>query len=374
VDANAAPVTIHSFSTLVNTLPNKFVRVAARFQADGSLVAVRLWASSNFGRLFVSPEGHVLHVNHTANTITVQNEIGLPVTLTVNADTQFFFRTPWKAIADATPICTGTACLTNLERGFKVHVSVVDPLASTLVADAVDIEIARYDGMISGANLTDFTTTRKFNTSADNYSVVLPYISSSTANGKDPITGAAISGFKWWNFTFPTFVDSGTNAITDFVNATNGGVTFGGTPPINISASGGSNAIWGDPANATGWAVPWTVLSPTRLPLGTAATGYINGNPNGSFTMQVPLGTLTVPVNMSTVSGSGTLVYQVDRTGLVVTISPIDITTTSGQNIVTQNLAAATPVKVFGVPQANGSIKAYVVFYFTGAVKPTAVD
>ena len=38
-----------------------------------------------------------------------------------------------------------------------------------------------------------------------------------------------ITGFKWWNFTYPTIVDSGANAITDFDNATNGSVNFGGT-------------------------------------------------------------------------------------------------------------------------------------------------
>ena len=56
---------------------------------------------------------------------------------------------------------------------------------------------------------TTFTYTRKFNTSADNYTFALPYISSNTPNGSDPSTGAAITGFKWWNFTFPTIVDSG---------------------------------------------------------------------------------------------------------------------------------------------------------------------
>ena len=47
-------------------------------------------------------------------------------------------------LADATPIGTGTAFLANhdLVRGFKVHVSVVDPLATPLVAQTIDIETA----------------------------------------------------------------------------------------------------------------------------------------------------------------------------------------------------------------------------------------
>ena len=43
-----------------------------------------------------------------------------------------------------------------------------------------------------------------------------------------------------------------------------------------------------------------------------------------------------------------------------------------GQNrIESGSLVSGTLVKVYGVPQADGSIKAYVVFYFTGT-KPTS--
>ena len=367
-------VTIKDFSTLVTTLPNKFVRVAVRYQSDGSLVAVRIWASSTFNSVWISPEGHVLHVNTGTNVITVGNEVGGAVALTVDANTQFFFRTPWNAIADTTPIGTGPAFLAakNLVRGFKVHASVVDPLASPLVAQTVDIEIARYDGVISLSNLNNFTYTRKFFTASDDYSVLLPYISAGAANGKDPLTGAAITGFKWWNFTFPTLVNSGANAISNFETATNGGVNFGNN--ITFSAWGETFATWGDPNNLTGWDAPWTVLVPTPVPLGTAATGYVNGSPTGKFTMTVPGGTNAVPVDLTTTSGSGTLVYRVDRSGFIVTISPVDITTTAGQATVTTNLIATTPVKVFGVPQADGSIKAYLLIYFTGSIKPIAAN
>jgi len=373
VDAKTS-ATIKDFSTLAMTLPNKFVRVAARYQSDGSLVAVRIWASSTFNSVWISPEGHVLHVNTTTDVITVENEDGKGIPLTVDANTQFFFRTPWNAVADTTPIGTGPAFLAakNLVRGFKVHASVVDPLASPLVAQTVDIEIARYDGVISLSSLNNFTYTRNFLLASDNYSVILPCISQGSTNGKDPLTGAAITGFKWWNFTFPTLVNSGSNAIGSFVSATNGGVNFGNS--LTFSAWGESFASWGDPNNLTGWDAPWTVLVPTPVPLGTAATGYVNGNPTGSFTMTIPGGTLAVPVDLTTTSGSGTLVYQVDRTGLVVTVSPVDITTTAGQATVTTYLIATTPVKVFGVPQADGSIKAYVVAYFTGTIKPAAAN
>ena len=150
VDAKTS-ATINDFSSVSSTIDGKFVRVAARYQSDGSLIAVRMWASTSFNNVWISPEGHVLHVNSTSDVLTVQNELGVGVPLTVNANTQFFYRTPADAQADATPIGTGTAFLSNLVRGFKVHASVVDPLASPLVAQTVDIEIARFAGSISAA-------------------------------------------------------------------------------------------------------------------------------------------------------------------------------------------------------------------------------
>src|SRR5213078_5030522 len=121
VDAKTRTV-VKDFSAGATTLPGKYVRVAARYQSDGTLIAVRVWASSTFANVWLSPEGHVLHVDTTTDLITVANESGVGVPVTVDANTEFFFR------ADPTPIATGTAFLAShdLVRGFKVHVSVVD--------------------------------------------------------------------------------------------------------------------------------------------------------------------------------------------------------------------------------------------------------
>jgi hypothetical protein len=243
--------------------------------------------------------------------------------------------------------------LTNLERGFKIHASAVNPLAVSMVAQTIDIEIARYDGGISAANLTGFLDTRNFHTALDDYAVTLPYISDSTANGADPLTGVAITGFKWWNFTCPTVVTSGSTAISTFESATGGSANFGGTAGIFPSA-GESFATWNDPAAVNTWAISRTILLPSTVPLGAVATGYAAG----SFTMVLPGGAFAVPVTLSTTSGSATLVYPVARTGNVVTITPVDITTAAGVTTITTDLVAAAPVKVFGVPQAGDSIKA----------------
>ena len=365
VDAKTA-TTVKNFSSEAASLVGKYVRVAARYQENGTLVAVRVWASSSFNNIWLSPEGHVLHADASTDVLKVLNESGVGVPVTVDNNTQFFFRTPQNAQADATPIATGTSFLTNknLVRGFKVHVSVVDPLATPLVAQTIDIETAAYSGTISAANSVGFTDTRKFPTAADDYSVTLSYISGSTANGKDS-SGNAITGFKYWNLTYPTQVTTGTSATTDFVAATNGGVNFGGTVGA-VSAWGVSDAIWADPANSTGWSVPWTILVPTPLPLGAVATAYTNN----AFTMTVAGGTTPATVDVSTTSGSATLVYQIDRSNDILTVSPIDITTSAGLTSMTNGLTSGAPVKVYGVPQSDGTLKAYVLAYYGGTTMP----
>lgn len=365
VDAKTS-ATLKDFSSISSTIVGRYIRVAARYQADGSLIAVRLWASNSFNSVWISPEGHVLHVNTASNTLTVDNELGIAVPLTVDANTLFYFRTPSKGQTDANSIGQGPAFLSNLVRGFKVHASVVDPLAAQFVASSIDIEIARYDGTISASNSLNFTYTRNFHDASDDYTAQLPYISSTTPNGNDPQSGNPITGFKWWNFTFPTIVDSGTNAISDFVSATNGSVNFGGTVGL-MQPAGETYATWNDPIAANAWAAPSAVLTPTNVPFGVAATSYNNG----TFTVGVPGGTQDVTVTIDTTSGSGTLVYQVNWAAGIITITPVDVTTSAGQTTLNTSLLANTPVKVYGIPQANDTIKCYVLSYFTGFAQAT---
>ena len=367
VDAKTRNV-IKDFSTVASTLPNKYVRIAARYQQDGTLVAVRVWASTSFDSIWLSPEGHVLHVDTTNDIITVQNEDGTPAQVTVDANTQFFYRTPSSVLADATPIGTGVSFLTsgNLVRGFKVHISVDDPLASTWVAQTVDIEIARYDGVISSPTATNFAYTHNFLRTTDDYTITLPYISSSSPNGKDG-NGNAVTGFEWWNFAYPTLADTGTNAVADFVSAMNGSVSFGGTVGA-LKVSGTTWARWGDPANQNGWSAPWVILEPASVPIGTVSTPWVASSSGGSFGLSVPGGATAVNVTLSSVSGSATLVYQVDMSSGIITVTPQDLTSSAGLNAVSQALVNGTMVKAFGIPQADGTIKGYVLFYYTGTL------
>jgi len=352
VDAKTQSV-IKDFSA-ENSLVGKSIRVAARYQQNGTLVATRIWASSVFNNVWLSPEGHVLHVDAANDIITVTNESALPVALTVDGNTQFLYH--------GTPIMTGTGFIANhdLVRGFKVHASVVDPLATPLVAQTVDIETAVYDGRISAPGPAGFTYTRNFRNIADDYVYTLDYIAQATPNGSDP-AGNAITGYKWWNFAYPTLLTSGANAISAFVAATDGSVNFGGTVGA-VPTRGMSYAVWNDPANPNGWAAAATIVTPSLLPLGVVATGLANNQ----FTITVAGGAAAATVDVSTAAGSATLVYQVDRSNGILTVSPVDITTSAGLATLTTGLAAGAVVKVYGVPQADTTLRAYVLAYYTG--------
>jgi hypothetical protein len=345
-----------------SSLVGKYVRIAARYQQNGTLIAVRVWASAEFNSVWVSPEGHIMHVDTADGVITVLNESGIPVPLTVNSNTEFFFREPQNPAVDSQPIATGPAFLSsqNLVRGFKVHTSVVDPLATPLVAQSIDIETAEYSGAISAPGASQFTYTHDFRTAGDDYVYTLDYISGATANGSDD-SGDPVTGYKWWNFAYPTLLTSGANAVADFVSATDGSVNFGGSVGA-VPSYGVSYATWNDPANPNGWAGAASILLPSKLPPGTVATG-LAGN---AFTMSLAGGAMAGTVEVSTTSGSATLVYQVDRTNGIVTVSPIDITTSAGLTQLATGLAVGAPVGVYGTPQSNSSIKAYVLTYFTG--------
>lgn len=338
--------TVTSFAGVAAMQNGEYLRIAARYQQDGTLTATRIWASSDFNNVWLSPEGHVQSVDPAAGTFTVLNEAGLPVTLAVTNTTQFYFHD------GATAIGSGTSFLANGQfvRGFKVHVA-VDPLSmqTPMVAQSVDIENAVYSGAISGTNATGFIYTHNYLHSIDDYTVSLDYISSSTPNGTDA-NGNAILGFKWWDFAYPTLIDSGSSGISDFVSATT----------AQITAYGASYALWGSPANPSGWSAPLAVLAPVPLPLATVTTPWSAGS------VGITAAADTYTVNVDSTSGQATLVYQVDRTNGILTISPIDITTPSGLSTLENAMVDGTLLKVFGTPQPNGSLRAYALLYYTG--------
>ena len=375
LDDHTQNATIKNFSSVGNILTSgKFVRVAARYQQNGTLVATRIWVGSTFNSVWLSPEGHVLHVNTSTNTIVVADELGQPVQMTINANTQFFFRQPENSLADVTPISTSGGLVFlqagNIVRGFKVHAQAVDVTASPMVAQSVDIETAVYQGKITSSS-TSVKFNKTFNTPSDNYtSPLMSYISTSSANGNDPSTGNAITGFKYWNFAYPTTVDSGSAAISDFVSATGSNANFG-SATYTFYAHGATYAKWGDSANPTGWSVPWVVVEPTNLPIGTVVSTLTAATSGVStFSMNIAGGTNSVTVDVNSNPGQATLVYLVDRGNNVVTITSLDITTAANLATLASDLAAGAKVQISAVPQSNGSLKSYVLTAYTGAQLP----
>jgi len=376
-----AQTRVTDFSSLAallaaNASAPTYVRLVTRYQPDGTLVAARVYTSTSFNTVFNNPEGHVLHVSGAGATPSfwVENEKGLPVKVNVATATRFYFHTPASATAGVTPISgsDGVAFMNlgYLKRGFKVHVT-VDPADNNTAVD-VDIEIAKFDGVISNATSSSFDYTHAFATASDTYtSFNLPYIADGVANGTDPSTGAAYAGFKWWNLGYPTLLNPGSSgtvtAIQSFVNAVGGSVSFGGTPAITAVPFGVSYATWNGSAGTPGWDALFSILEPTPLPLGNVSTAWTLAS--GSFQMTVPAAnTVPVTVDLNSTSGSAPLVYQVDRNGGVLTLSPVDITTAAGQAALAANLVPTATVRVFGVPQSsngNNFLMAYVVFYYT---------
>lgn len=355
------PVTVHDFSSVAAMLGGRQVRVQARYQADGSLVATRVFSSATFATVWKSPEGHVLRVDANGGRLLVATELGTPTMLTIDANTQFVLP---NQPASSPPIGTGPAFLANIRRGFKVHTT-VDP-ANPQLATLVEIETAAFGGRIENATTTSFDYAADFRHHGDAYSITLPYISPTTANGSDG-NGNAVSGFKYWNFAYPTLVTT-TDAISSFVSAVGGTVGFGGVT-MPLYARGVSHAVWGDSSAPNGWSAPWVELVPTKMPLAFVATA-VSGN---AFSVTAPGGTTPVTVSFGSTAGSSTLVYQVTRTDNHVTVTPEDLSTSAGMTAFTNGLAIGAPVKISGIPQADGTMKAYVIAYFTGSM-PSASD
>lgn len=358
VDAGSG-MTASNFAALAGLTPGRFLRISARYQADGSLVATRIWASDAFASVWSGPEGHVMQVDANAGTLTVEDESGKPVQVQTDASTEFDYR--------GTQVATGNAFLAtgHIVRGFKVHVSPRNPSSGQMLAQSVDIESALFWGAISNTTLTGFTYSSQFSRSSDNYALTLGYISPSTPNGT-AANGAAITGYAYWNFGYPSEIVYGDNAAADFQLATDGA----------LPAYGISLATWNDPATPSAWALRSTALLPGPLGLATVTTGLVSSGSSATFSL-TPLGaSAPVTVQLIAASGSAPLVYQLHRDHGSVTMTPLDITTASG---LAQLSAALTPgvyVNVFAVPKSSGMAQAYTLLYYTGInpkqVAPTA--
>ena len=380
LDGNGSVSTVTSFASLASTLPNMYVRIAARYSTSGTLTATRIYYGSTFNEVWQNPEGHVLHINTTTNVMHITTEDGKATAVKIGPNTNFYFgssNTPLNSSGGGQTFFDGTTPggLPNVARGFKVNTT-IDPASTATppVALTVEIDIARYDGTITNPGSSGFTYTRKFAMAdtrggIDNYSGVLDYISSTSANTDQEDN--AITGFYWWDFTYPTLADTGSNAVSDFVSATDGSVNFGGTIGT-LRTVGLSNSTWNDPAAADSWSAKWAVLLPVPAPIGAITTAFNSGN--NTFAYTVPNTSAISGVKSSTVHSADaaaalpvtvdlttdTLIYLINRANGVITISTPTLSQAGSA------LTVGVPVKVYGIPQADGSIKCYSLLFFTG--------
>lgn len=348
IDAGTS-MTASNFAALAGLAPGRFLRIAARYQSDGSLVATQIWASNSFSSVWSGPEGHVTQVNASKGTLDVEDASGNPVEVQTDANTEFDYQ--------GTPIATGSAFLAtgNIERGFEVHVSPRDPSSHQVIARTIDIESAEFSGAISNTTLTGFTYTSQFSRSSDNYTLALDYISPSTPNGT-AADGTPITGYAYWNFAYPSEVVYGASAAADFQLATSGSIT----------ADGESLASWNDPAAPAAWALRSTTLLPVPLGLATVTTGLVSSGYTSTFSLTPVGASAPVTVQLITASGSAPLVYQTHRDHGSITMTPLDITTSSGLAQLSAALQPGAYVNVYALPKSSGMVQAYELLYYTG--------
>jgi hypothetical protein len=321
-DVDNHPFSVGSFAGMAAA---DAVMVASRLQDDGSLYAVRVWycTAANAANLPIaawSPEGHVVSVNTTTNSILVDNADGHPRLVDIDADTVFTFQ-------QNTAIGTGQAFLADVRHGFKVTIDVKNPLATPMHASAVNIERAVDSGYI------DSSTTSSTLTYGQAYLNNFRHYAYSPA-------------FSWWDFAQPS------SASTD-VNAFVAALTGAGTTRV----MGISSLTW-DPGTSL-WDATAAVLLPAALPAATIVQNYnaAAGTMQISYTDPITASVVTKTIDLTSVAGGGqTLVMKVARQNGVIT-SGLDDPANWAADLTT----SATKVWVSVVPQADGSLAAYSV-------------
>ena len=295
----------------------KDLLVSLRLQPDGSLWAVRVWYSANPLPDW-TPEGHLYGVDRTNDWIAVSTDTGAPRRVYVDSDTAFTYHR-------SVSLGTGPSALADLWAGFKVSVTVKDPLQAQLHAASVNVQRAVDGGRISAASATDFSYANAFGLTR---------------------TYAYANGFDWWYLGLPgtTYTDPGAFAAA---------VTGAG----DVRVQGVSDLTWDSTGSV--WDAANAIFLPVPLPLGQITTAYNGGQLGFTFT-NTSSAPQPITVGLNTTVGQQPMVVEVHNQAGVVSVTPLDPTTWSTK------LVAATPAKVAVVPQPDGTFSAYAVAIFTG--------
>lgn len=330
---DVTPITAVTSTTVPATvLSADAVECTARYQADGTLNAVRVWytAGANASKLpAYRPEGHIARVDAANGFIYVLDSAGNARKIAVDTSTKWFFKgnTGTDISAGA-----GAAFLTSIDRYFKVNLT-VNPLVTPPVAATVDIQRAVFEGRVSAPSATGFTYTRTWGDATV-----------STHNlGYD-------STFTYWDFTFPGLASANidTAGSPSFVTEASGTITLG-TSTFTPYASSSLDWITG-----SGWQAHNAIFLPVQLSALAqkvvsfdVASGNLVVTPNGSTT--------NVTVTLDATSQEQPLVTTFTKQGGVVTVA-----TQTAANWASVFTAGAK-VRAFGVPDGSGNLKGYYV-------------
>lgn len=326
-DLDATPVNPVASTTVPAGLTvNKYAKVTARYQDDGSQWAARVWYSADASKLPTwTPEGHVVKVDALNKAITVLSDTGTPMKFSVADTTQFFFH------GGTTAIGSGSAFLSNVSRGFKVHVTVADVLAKPMVAKEIDIQNGVYDGDLQNANATDFSYLKALWTQTETHKV-----------GYD-------AAFTWWNFAYPATASSDKTAFIAKANAA-------GT---NLVAHATSSLNWVNNA----WVAKDAIFLPATVSMASqkVSSPYANGAMVIAYRYFLPDGTqvpATLTVNLNPTAGSQPIVTEFTRSLNGITVTRLDA------NAWAAKLVNNAKVRVYGIPKGDGTLDAYVVNLF----------
>ena len=308
VDAKAA-------GNFADLKPGKPVAVFTNLQADGSILARRIWYSVDAAKLpDWSPEGHVVAVNAGAGTLRVMGADGVPADYTVNAATTFTWHT-------SVALGSGATGLQRIQAGFKVGLVVVDPAATPKVVSAVNVQKAVDEGLFSAVDASGFT----FGTAS-------------------PRTYAyrATPAFSWWPLADPM---AASTSIPDFVTAAQVGLAQG-------RARGYAGLAWG----GTAWKAAWGILLPVALPGKPSVVGYTPATHELKVSCLLANGT-SVPytIVLSETAPVTTGLWDLTLQNGLVTFTQVPTTAWA---------AALTPGHALSgtyVPMQDGTLKAYTV-------------
>ena len=306
------------------------VECTARYQADGTLNAVRVWytAAANASKLpTYRPEGHIAKVDVANGFIYVLDSAGNAKQIAVGTGTKWFFKGN-----TGTDISAGAGApfLSNIDRYFKVNLT-VNPLVTPPMAATVDIQRAVFEGQISAPSATGFTYTKNW---AD-------LTQSVHTLGFD-------TTFSFWDFTFPGLASTNIAAGTpNFVNEASGTIAVGAA---TFMPYGSSSLNWVSSA----WQADNAIFLPIELSAKVqtvvsfdATTGNLVVTPNGATT--------NVTVTLDATAQEQPLVTTFTKQGGVVTVA-----TQTAANWASV-LTPGAKIRAYGVPDGSGNLKGYYV-------------